>query len=375
MTLTDNQIKELNEYYYNPSTGLLNEMQLYYVFKPKGYKFKDIHEFYQKQKINQIYKPFDRKKVYYHSIIGKDGDYQADLMFLKQFKSQNNNYEGILTIIDITSRKAFGYPFKTTKSKEIANLFRQFLQDNKEKVKRLTTDNGSEFKGEFSKLMKEKNIKHYMNEPGDHYKMGKIERFNKTLRMKIMKYMKTYKTSRWFDVLPKLLDNYNNSYHSSIKMAPNDVTKDKKEEIIYNEKLKSINADLQQMNYHVGDKVRILKQKNIFDKGVPNYSSQVYEISEIDGYKIYLFGKDGKVKKPYKFWQLQKIDEVNTFSPPKIEEKVKTIKEAKEIAKFKTKQKKEDLHKINEEGQYILHRAIKPTHEKRVIKKPKKYNE
>src|SRR5579885_1377782 len=103
MTLTDNQIKELNEYYYNPSTGLLNEMQLYYVFKPKGYKFKDIHEFYQKQKINQIYKPFNRKKVYYHSIIGKDGDYQADLMFLKQFKSQSNNYEGILTIIDITS--------------------------------------------------------------------------------------------------------------------------------------------------------------------------------------------------------------------------------------------------------------------------------
>ena len=48
-----------------------------------------------------------------------------------------------------------------------------------------------------------------------------------------------------------------------------------------------------------------------------------------------------------------------------------TIKEAKKIAKFKTKQKKENLHKINEEGQYILHRAIKPTHEKRVIKKPK----
>src|SRR5579883_3406941 len=251
MTLTNNQIKELSEYYYNPSTGLINEMQLYYVFKPKGYTYKDIHEFYQKQKINQIYKPFDRKKVYFHSIIGRDGDYQADLMFLKQFKSQNNNYEGIITIIDITSRKAFAYPFKTTKSKEIANLFRQFLQDNKEKVKRLTTDNGSEFKGEFSMLMKEKNIKHYMNEPGDHYKMGKIERFNKTFR--------------WFNVLPKLLDNYNNSFHSSIKMAPNDVTKDKKEEIIYNEKLKSINADLQQMNYHVGDKVRILKQKNIFE--------------------------------------------------------------------------------------------------------------
>ncbi len=48
-----------------------------------------------------------------------------------------------------------------------------------------------------------------------------IERFNRTIRDKINKYMIAYKTNRFIDVLPELVENYNNSIHSSIKITPN----------------------------------------------------------------------------------------------------------------------------------------------------------
>lgn len=38
-----------------------------------------------------------------------------------------------------------------------------------------------------------------------------IERFNKTIRGRIDKYLKLNKTKRYIDVLQDLVDNYNNS--------------------------------------------------------------------------------------------------------------------------------------------------------------------
>jgi len=44
-----------------------------------------------------------------------------------------------------------------------------------------------------------------------------IERFNRTIRDKIDKYMKTYKTYKFNDVLKQLVLNYNNTKHSTTK--------------------------------------------------------------------------------------------------------------------------------------------------------------
>jgi hypothetical protein len=42
----------------------------------------------------------------------------------------------------------------------------------------------------------------------------KIERFNRTLRDKISKYLISYKTHRWIDKIDDIIFNYNNSIHS-----------------------------------------------------------------------------------------------------------------------------------------------------------------
>ncbi len=48
-----------------------------------------------------------------------------------------------------------------------------------------------------------------------------VERFNRTIRDKLTMYFSAYNTNHYIDVIDKLIDNYNNTIHSSIKMTPN----------------------------------------------------------------------------------------------------------------------------------------------------------
>ena len=50
-----------------------------------------------------------------------------------------------------------------------------------------------------------------------------IERFNRSLRGKIDKYMTTHKTKKYIDVLNKLVNNYNNTVNSSTGEVPNNL--------------------------------------------------------------------------------------------------------------------------------------------------------
>jgi len=52
------------------------------------------------------------------------------------------------------------------------------------------------------------------------------ERFNRTLKELIYKYMTAYNTPKYLEALPELVQRYNTRIHSSTQMAPADVTPD-----------------------------------------------------------------------------------------------------------------------------------------------------
>ena len=79
----------------------------------------------------------------------------------------------------------------------------------------------------------------------------------------------------YIDKLDDIVNEYNNTYHTSIKMMPVDV-----KDNAYIDFKKEIND--QDHKFKVGDRVRISKYKNIFAKRyMPNWSEEIFVIKKI----------------------------------------------------------------------------------------------
>ena len=101
------------------------------------------------------------------------------------------------------------------------------------------------------------------------------ERFIRTLKTKIYKYMTSISKNVYIDNLDDIVNKYNNTYYSTIKIKPVDVKPS-----TYIESSKEINY--QDPKFKIGDIVRISKYKNIFAKGyVPNWSEEVFVIKKV----------------------------------------------------------------------------------------------
>ena len=101
------------------------------------------------------------------------------------------------------------------------------------------------------------------------------ERFVKTLKTKTYKHMTTIGKNVYFNVLHDTVDEYNKSFHSSIKIKPKDLRDDSFTE--YNEE-----SNKKTPKFKIGDRVRISKYKNIFSKGcTPNWSEEVFVINKV----------------------------------------------------------------------------------------------
>ena len=97
-----------------------------------------------------------------------------------------------------------------------------------------------------------------------------VERFIRTLKNKIYNYMTSISKNVYIDKLDDIVDEYDNTYHRTIKMKPVDV---KVNACIDFEK----EVNDRDPKFKVGDHVRISKYKNIFAKGyAPNSSKEVF---------------------------------------------------------------------------------------------------
>ena len=166
-------------------------------------------------------------------------------------------------------------------------------------------DLGSEFISKsFKDLLKLNNIEIRYVDVQDHTMLGIIDRFCRTLRSLKNKYSTAYKTTRYIDVLDKLVDNYNNTYHSGIKTTPN---KAKYEETRINEMnmLKYMKAKQEESTFDIGDKVRYIINLSSFEKkSLPKWSKSLHTIVSKNQHSYVL--DNGNVYKPY---LLQKVVE------------------------------------------------------------------
>ena len=102
------------------------------------------------------------------------------------------------------------------------------------------------------------------------------ERFFRTLKNKIYKYMTSISKYVYIDKLHDIPNEYNDTYHRTMKMRPIDV-KDNTYVNIDKE------VDDKKRKFKVGDHVRISKYKNIFVKVyTPNWFEEIFVIKKIE---------------------------------------------------------------------------------------------
>ena len=110
-----------------------------------------------------------------------------------------------------------------------------------------------------------------------------IERFNRSLRELMMKEFVKNNNTVWYNILPDLINTYNNRYHQTIKMKPKNVNKLNEKHI----KNTVYNYDVTNKipKFKINDLVRIsLKRRTLFDKPTGNirWSEQLYKIYKIN---------------------------------------------------------------------------------------------
>ena len=219
-----------------------------------------------------VIKKFNKRKVYSQF---KDNILGVDLADMQSLSRKNKDIKYLLCAIDLYSKYAFVIPLKDKKGISIVNAFDKIIKKSKRKPSKIWVDQGSEFyNNNFKKWLSGNNIIMYST-----YNEGKsvvAERFIRTLKNKLYKHMAATGKNVYFDVLDDVVNKYNNTKHSTIKMKTTDVKDNNKREYIdeHNEK---------DSRFKAGDRVRISQFKNIFAKGyTPNWSKEILIVNKIN---------------------------------------------------------------------------------------------
>ena len=87
----------------------------------------------------------------------------------------------------------------------------------------------------------------------------------------------------WYNILQKLIEIYNNRYHSTIKMKPIQVNKNNEKYI--KENIYTYNKTSKNPKFKIGDLVRIsLKRRDVFDKPSSNikWCEELFKIHSLN---------------------------------------------------------------------------------------------
>ena len=239
------------------------------------------------------------------------------------------------------------------------HLFEEFLKDCRELKKdvvRIECDGGSEFGQHITTLLNKNGIEQTVVPPSNKPSVGIVERFNKTIRTLIERYILTEKHPRWINILDDLQHNYNHSKHSTIGQTPASVTELDEENIAI--KIAANRGKVFDGDIKIGDSVRIAersKHKQSFEHGGQRWSRQIYTVERIEGQQIFV----NNFTRSFKAYELQKVPK-NTRQ---IDEVHTDVKKEVKLQRDTRRLKKEDIHESMAAARQELEKVVEKPQE------------
>ena len=266
---------------------------------------------------------FKKRRVLVNGI---DKIWAGDLADMRAFKEHNEGNTFLLLVIDVFSKYGWVIPLRNKEGKTVAEALKTIFKERK--PEKLWTDKGKEF---YNKDVKDL-VEIYSTENEE--KSSIVERWIRTMKEKMWKYFTDNNTYTYIDILPELVEDYNNTVHSSTKLTPVEASKKKNELTVW----RNLYPDRLKINditpkFSVGDEVRISKKKKTFEKGyTTRWTEEIFTITELQNTNPVT----------YKIADLQGEEIKGTFYEPELQ---KTEQQVFRIEKVIEKRKNKSLVK------------------------------
>lgn len=168
--------------------------------------------------------------------------------------------------------------------------FKQIFAQQKRPIRSYRSDRGTEYTSkQMAHFFKKNGVHHYLS--FNVQKANIAERVIKTVKSKIMRYFTQHQTHRYIDILPAIVEAYNNRKHSSIGMAPSAVNSQNAKTVwerlyappkMYAHLLGRENHPAPApFRYQVGDYVRISYIKHKFSRYYDqSWSGELFQITQ-----------------------------------------------------------------------------------------------
>jgi hypothetical protein len=237
---------------------------------------------------------FKRRRVFVPFI-----NYQLmiDLADVSKYAKENRGTKFLLVSIDSFSRYLRVVALKDKSSKSVLNGLKKIIKAIPD-LKYVVSDLGKEFIAKnVQDFFKSRNIIWFSLNSG--LKANLCERVIRTLMTKIASLMTAKKSQFYLKSLPLLVNGYNATIHSSIGIAPKDVTEKNQYDIfryLYRDLIND--TKLIKPKFQLFAKVRISLLKSLFEKGysqrVSSRSLRITKVIKSQPPTYYLTEEDGQ---------------------------------------------------------------------------------
>jgi transposase InsO family protein len=310
-------------YYYTPRLpSAFGGVDNFTRHAPKSLSSEEVKDWLEGEDAYTLHKPIVRKFSRRDTIVAAPlQQFQADLLDVQSHHKLNKGYKYILTVIDVFSKHAWAIPLKNKTGVEVSQALDRIFSE--EKPSSLQTDKGKEFLNiHVAEVLAKNKIKHFTTQNAS-TKASIVERFNRTLRNSLHRRFTVLGEERFVDILPDVLEAYNNRFHTSLGTTPSKVEDEDRERLWYRlyDPLKAFESPPPKLKK--GDWVRITKTRTAFQRGyTPNWSVEVFRVSSIlpttpVTYTIQDWGGENILGSFYE-QELQKIKEPQEFKVEKV---------------------------------------------------------
>jgi hypothetical protein len=220
------------------------------------------------------------------TVDGARTEFQFDLLDLTSNARANKGNAWILIVENVWNRRAEAQPIKTKKPADVLPALKVCIENLGGPPLQIVSDSGTEWLGSVKSWLASQNIHHRRVEVGDHRSLGIIDSLARFVKNSLAQHFSSTQKTEWLTYLSPLMQQYNSTPHSSLKqigypaLSPDEASKFETDtRNIHAEAVEAAADKKTSVDLRIGDYVRVLKRKKLFDKGYEvRYSAEVHTI-------------------------------------------------------------------------------------------------